>query len=590
MLWQKESDASNATYIDLCTPSSPKEIKEFERAISLYDERMQNSVEKNFVASKDNDLSLKLRREGNALFTNKKWDQAMDKYNRSLCYAEKGSEQIALAYANRSSCYLYMKMYDKCLVDIDLARKANYPEYLEPKLNKRAADCVKSIDDGLQAIDGEAKLSYESHQNYPGLVEHLVIVNSSKHGRGVFATKDVDVGETVLLERMYVGESFVRKYETCTVCLKSNTNLAPCSTCTFAMLCYDGCNCADLHRLECGIRSHPNNGDDFVLGILISVIRSILMAMKLFSNTDDLMCFVEEAIAADPMEIPLTVDDKSTYRSFLKIHKEELTDARPHHIHFFYRYLAGNTELASHFSEEKHRRFYMHLIMHHLAVVKSNKITSERLVGNVLPAGLNALDYVYEDESIGILKTYFNHSCAPNIAFYCDNGCIIGKIIRPVKNGEQLFCSYFPNLLGLTWDDRRGMNDFGFECDCFRCESGVTDNTDFHIDPAFGFNGDYLYLRANFSPNRSYPEEPIRKAVEEKCVTLLKKFGRNKWTYSLEYVMQAYVAALQRSSTSPISKYLYLENIVHKHGLNHNVDLFEQDFRQKLTSLFSCLF
>lgn len=587
MLWQKESEAKDALYIDLCKPS-PSEINEFKTEILLYENRMLKSIEKNFITNKDNNFSLKLRQEGNALFAKKKWDQAMDKYNRSLCFAENDSELIALAYANRSSCYLHMQMYDKCLIDIDLAKKANYPEHLDEKLKKRAVDCEKAIDDGNQAVNIEAKLSYEAHQDYPGLVNHLAIFSDSKYGRGVATTKDIDVGETVLLEPMYFGESYVRKYETCTVCLKSNTNLVPCKSCTFAMLCYDGCKNVDLHRLECGIRIYPNEGDNFVISILIPLIRSILMAMKMFPNPVDLINFVEDALASDPMEIPSTIDDKLMYRAFLKIHKEELDDAKPHHIHFFYKWLLDKAEFAHYFSMEKYQRFVMHLIMHHLALYKSNKITNERLIGNVMTI-FNAINYVYEDECMGILKNYFNHSCAPNIGFYCDNGSIIGKIIRPVKNGEQLFVSYFDKLLGLTLEDRRRLGQFDFECDCFRCESGVDDNTDRHIDGDFGFSGDYLYLRANFSPNRSYPVESKRKIVEEKCIKILKEFGRNKWSYSLEYVMQAYVAALERSTTSPISKYHYLTNIVEKSGLNHKRDMFEQEQRQSLAMLFNNL-
>lgn len=581
-MWQKESKAQDALYIDISKPS-PDKIQDFETYISLYKAAMLKSIERNFIANKDGEFSLKLRQEGNALFAKKKWYQAMDKYNRSLCFAENDSENVALAYANRSSCYLRMEMYDKCLVDIDLAKKAKYPEHLDAKLEKRRSDCVKSIDDGIQSVSREAKLSYESHKDYPGLVNSLMIVNDSKYGRGVFTTEDIDVGVTVLLEQMYIGESYVRKYETCTVCLKSNTNLVPCSTCTFAMLCYDGCKYGDLHRLECGIRKCPNEGDDFAIGMTIPIFRSILMAIKLFPNTFDMMNFVEEALASDPMEIPTTIDDKSIYRAFLKVHKEGLDHIKPHHIHLFYQSLLDATELAPYFAMEKYQRFFMHLIMHHVAVFKSNKITNQRLIGNVFEM-FSAIDYVYEDDCFGILTTYFNHSCAPNIAFYCDNGAIVGKIIRPVKNGEQLMVSYYNNLLGLTWDDRQGQ--FGFVCDCFRCASGVTDNTDSHEDYAFAFDTDYLFLRSKFSPNRSYPDEPERKIVEEKCVKLLKEFGRNDWSYSLEYVMEAYAAALRRSTTSPISKYHYLTNIVKKPGLSHSVDMFQQDIASRIASLF----
>lgn len=584
MLWKKESEAKDALYIDLCKPL-PNKIKKFQKDISLYEKRMLDSIERDFISNKDDGFSLKLRQEGNALFAKKKWHQAMDKYNRSLCYAESDSGNVAFAYANRSSCYLRMKMYDKCLIDIELAKKANYPKHLNHKLEKRVMECKESKEDSSPADSNEAKLSYESHKDCPGMASNLRIVSDSKYGRGVVTTKDIDVGETVVLEKMYFGESYVRKYETCTVCLKSNINLVPCGTCTFALRCYDVCKNADLHRLECGIRKYPNEGDDFAISMIIPIIRSIFMAVKLFPNPFDLMKFVEETLASDPMELPTTIDDKSTYRAFLKVHKQGLDDIQPQHIHLFYKSLLGKTELAPYFSLEKYQRFFMHLIMHHVAVFKSNKITNKRLIGNVLEH-LNEISYVFEDDCLGILNTYFNHSCAPNITFYHDNGSIVGKVIRPVIKGEQLFVSYFDNLLGLTWDDRQNYGDFGFQCDCFRCKSGVDDNTDFHVDSDMAFNADYIFLRRNFSPNRSYPDESKRKIVEEKCVRLLKECGRNEWSYSLEYVMQAYVAALERSTSSPIPKYHYLTNIVKKRGLNHTVDMFEQHIASTFASLF----
>lgn len=567
MLWQKESAEKDALYIDIRKPL-PHKIEKFRKQLAFYKERMQESIERDFIADKDDRFATKLRKDGNALFEKKKWEQAMDKYNRSLCFGENDSENIAYSYANRSCCYLYMNMYDKCLIDIDLATKANYPQH--DKLKNRAELCKRSIDSDTQAVSREAKLSYASHQDYPGMVDNLTIVSDSKYGRGVVTTKDIDVGETVLLEQVYFGESYVRKYETCTVCLKSNVNLVPCRTCTFAMLCHDGCKNVDLHRLECGIRKYPNDGDDFAVGMLVSIIRSILMATKLFPNPFDLMNFVEDAIASDPMEIPTTINDKSTYRAFIKAHKQRLDDIKPQHIHLFYDSLLSKDELAPYFSVEKYQRFFMHLIMHHMAVYKSNKITNKYLIGNVLEH-FSEISYIYEDDSMGILKTYFNHSCAPNVCFYVDNGSIIGKIIRPVKNGEQLFVSYFDLLLGLTWNDRRDSGHFDFQCDCFRCASGVDDNTDQHGDFDTAFDEDYLYLRSHFSPNRSYPDESKRRIVEEKCVQLLRECGRNEWSYSLEYIMQAYVAALERSTSSPISKYHYITNIVRQPEINHTV-------------------
>lgn len=61
------------------------------------------------------------RDSGNQYFAKKMFREAMDFYNKSLCFAENGSENISLAYSNRSACFFNMGMYSNCLVDIELA-------------------------------------------------------------------------------------------------------------------------------------------------------------------------------------------------------------------------------------------------------------------------------------------------------------------------------------------------------------------------------------------------------------------------------------------------------------------------------------
>lgn len=46
----------------------------------------------------------------------------MEWYNKSMCFAKVRTEQMGLAYANRSSSFLNLKMYRKCLIDIEYAK------------------------------------------------------------------------------------------------------------------------------------------------------------------------------------------------------------------------------------------------------------------------------------------------------------------------------------------------------------------------------------------------------------------------------------------------------------------------------------
>lgn len=92
--------------------------------------------------AKSDKRSTQFRLQGNAKVKETLWHEAMKFYNNSLCTAEIASENVSLAYANRSLCFLKLSMYDKCLVDIELAINANYPKQLWSKLEERRAFCL----------------------------------------------------------------------------------------------------------------------------------------------------------------------------------------------------------------------------------------------------------------------------------------------------------------------------------------------------------------------------------------------------------------------------------------------------------------
>lgn len=125
MLWKKESDANDALFIDLCKSlaSDPLQLhREFQK-LEAADKNDLDDI--NFVEKKDNDLAFHFRTEGNIAFAEKKLNIAIERFNKSLCVAETGSEHIGMAYANRATCYILLGFLENYLVDVDLARKAN---------------------------------------------------------------------------------------------------------------------------------------------------------------------------------------------------------------------------------------------------------------------------------------------------------------------------------------------------------------------------------------------------------------------------------------------------------------------------------
>lgn len=148
VLWKKESTGKNACYIDLLSETEQNNFQhEFMKL--MYGSVMNKNAGK----------STELRTRGNQQFKAKNWEEAMDLYNKSLCYAPNDSENISLAYANRSLCFYQMQKYEQCLVDIELAKKANYPKPLIHKLEEREAACLKLMNDGPTKTEEKVKLT-----------------------------------------------------------------------------------------------------------------------------------------------------------------------------------------------------------------------------------------------------------------------------------------------------------------------------------------------------------------------------------------------------------------------------------------------
>lgn len=335
------------------------------------------------ISVKNNGQSTEHRKLGNKLFAQKKWREAMESYNKSLCYAENNSENVALVYSNRSACFFHMRMYEKCLTDIKLAESAKYPEGLKSKLEKRKADCRQLIQNGDQFVPLEPALSFEPNEKFPSMANILKIECNKKYGRHITTNTEIDVGQTVLLERAYFTKLLINKSMRCNICLKTDTNLVPCLNCTVDLFCYGKCERNELHRFECNIFTIGGFGD--VSDLHMQVFRSILIALNEFQDVDDLMKFVEETLASDPTEIPEyePTDPKEKYRTYLKLSSRTNmeTDYIIWRIYFIQKTLLKNPEIAVKFKTEQHQRFLMHLVGHHHGILMSSARASIETYG-----------------------------------------------------------------------------------------------------------------------------------------------------------------------------------------------------------------
>lgn len=526
-LWKKESIDENALYADIGVDPEGFPLETF----------YEFGQETEPTTMKNNELSAEYRNAGNSAFGRNDWHLAMEWYNKSLCFAENGSENIGLAFGNRSACFFNLKMFRKCLIDIDMALKSNYPERLMAKLEKRRTDGLKCIEEDLEFVPREPALSFEPSTMFPSMANILQIEKSKKFGRLVKTNADVAVGETVLVEKAYVNKVIIDKYVRCNVCYRLETNLVPCKECTGDMFCHQECEWNSFHKIECNMKTMAKV--DEISTFHLQIIRSVLMAVKTIPNIEQLMTFVEKTVAEDPLEIPESepVDEIAKYRTFLMlwINSKMETNMFNWRVFFIHKTLMDNSDFQAMFASLKHQRFLMHLIGHHSAIIHYNARASIQIIGTS-----------YSTELQPLIAAYFNHSCAPNVATVrCDN-VLAAIAIRPIRKGEQLFISYFGRDLNRDTAGRRRHFDgfFDFACECERCVSTVP-----FVPFVNTYNLEWIqYVLINYTNKKfDFRNESNVKHVLDKCAEYARENGRRLWTDEVTFVMDCFVRMLEHT-------------------------------------------
>lgn len=97
------------------------------------------------AAPKSKETSLLIRKQGNVLHENTQYDEALLKYTKAIISAPPDTEEIAVAFGNRSAALFRLKKYASCLLDINRALNMKYPEHLKSKLISRKKSCIEEI-------------------------------------------------------------------------------------------------------------------------------------------------------------------------------------------------------------------------------------------------------------------------------------------------------------------------------------------------------------------------------------------------------------------------------------------------------------
>jgi SET and MYND domain-containing protein 4 len=158
-----------------------------------------------------------------------------------------------LAFANKSAVYFEMKMFDRCLNNIEMAKKNNYPEKSWDVLNTRMEKCNQTKKNCHQKPSGPwayFKLSYPPKKNIPYIADCLQVESNEKYGRFVTASCQLKVGDVIVIEKPFCSVLMEESnfgngnekniFQRCTNCLKENElDLIPCFSCCKGIKNYD---------------------------------------------------------------------------------------------------------------------------------------------------------------------------------------------------------------------------------------------------------------------------------------------------------------------------------------------------------------
>ncbi|XP_031626066.1 SET and MYND domain-containing protein DDB_G0273589-like [Contarinia nasturtii] len=506
VLWKRES--SGGSYIDLWALYEPRNFIDKANLISGL-KMLEIGCGKNDITS------TQLRHVGNEKFEEKLWHLAMEFYNRSLRLAIKGSENVGFAYANRSACFLKLKKYDQCLVDIELAKNSKYPPRLMSKLEKREAECRKQMKK-LSDIEPIVRpvLSFPPNKNFPCMANVLEVQSNEEYGKHIVAKCDIEMGEIVMLEEGYVSDISSSDQIRCHTCKEPEKNFLPCLNCTDVMFCDHQCmESNEMHKMTCGASYYRLKGAQ-------SVVESIVTAVTAFDTVDELMNFVERALCTRDFDSPECKSDAQiNYRMFLKLLGLPKKTDPMLEILKVYQLVLSIPTIKRFFDSKDKEKFLMHLTFQHFLIIKRNGITVDY-----------DLEGLYNPiEIMGNIFSFFNHSCLPNISHTEIGNELVALTILPVSKGEQLFINYMDKKQPTRERQLHLRNSFEFNCKCSKCVPRVEegDFSKMQTDP------DYQFIRMFYQTYRL--EHKHRLILKEKSKKFLQKYIQFKWSEQIEY-------------------------------------------------------
>lgn len=479
---------------------------------------------------KDVTESEKLRQDGNKLFisgelNSNTYVEVLKLYTRSIAYAPYLSEHLALGYANRSAVLVKLHKYESCMQDIDRALKLACPDNVRAKLHVRKVECLValrspkvkdsieearcslkqlSLDDALRKKFIEKVDSMKIARNVrkqggpkqpplpeinnrnpevPCASDAVKIEYNDEYGRHVVATRDIEPGEVIVVEKPYsLILAHENVYTHCFNCLEVSWVSIPCDYCSSTMYCSEDCKSANwerYHDVECVVFSSVWKMDASNLDLCS--VRLAVQAVREFASIEKLRKELSEVENCNDPRIKGFSDsgifDSNKYRSVLSLvtntEKRSVQDLFRRSLDscFILYYLATRTNFfgnrlekdLSVLSNNNDAVFVGSLVLRHQQLIPSNGHTfcEERRAEEAVRRGLAIMPFL----------SLINHSCSPNTLRNCTPKHVIMYAMYPIKKGEQLFDNYGQHYVITPKAERQAelSKQYYFKCNCTPC-------------------------------------------------------------------------------------------------------------------------
>ncbi|XP_054004204.1 SET and MYND domain-containing protein 4-like isoform X2 [Hylaeus anthracinus] len=485
--------------------------------------------------TKDAKESEKLRDQGNKVFvstplTSTSCVEALKLYTKSIAYAPYPSEQLALAYANRSAVLIKVHKYEECIRDIDRALSLAYPNHLKAKLHMRKIECLmvlkhpntedavkeaeqwlektsltdvnsKKLNDKLDSLKRMPR-SYNSKSEYnanhktetplpemktrnaeiPCASDAITLKYNEQYGRHVVAARKINPGEVIAIEKPYsllLKPDIVQTH--CSNCLEVSWANIPCDYCTCSMYCSEECKISDwekYHDIECSVFPSLLKMDFSKLDLF--TLRLAIQAVRESSSVQDLR---KELNEVDSCDDPRTkgfsksgIFESDKYRSLLGL----VTNTEKRSVNDLFR-RSLDASYILYFLATCSNMFGSQLKNDLSVLVENSDVTFVGAVilrhQQMIPS--NAHSYSEEDgleqvERGSAAMPFFslvNHSCNPNILRHSRSKHMIMFVMYPIQKDEQIFDSYTEHyaVTPKATRQKKLLKQYYFKCDCIAC-------------------------------------------------------------------------------------------------------------------------